>query len=213
MSDLTPLPGREDLLVYRKRPGILAGHEKFYLTTPLLYFDPASVEKGVDPDELKQLALFLRSEILSALEEQPSSFQVVEEAGPGVLVVRSAITGVEPADPKRGIGTSAGGLVPGVGVLVPRGPPARSISRAPRSGGSSGRLSGRGRSSSARASTRATNASREPCRCENPRNWASDQRYLQGGARESDVEGDLGRRGARYLRRVDGGLGAGSVQE
>jgi Protein of unknown function (DUF3313) len=119
-SDLTPLPGNEDLLVYRKRPGALAGYERFLIPTPLLYLDPSTVGKGVDPEELAMLADYLRDALVAALEEEPTNYQVVDESGPGILIVRSAITGVVPVDPKKNLGATAVGIALGVGLLVPR---------------------------------------------------------------------------------------------
>jgi len=119
-SDLAPHPGKGDLLVYRKAPGVLAGYEQILVPTPLLYFDATALGRGVDPDELRMLADFLRSEVVEALEEAPTRYRVVNEAGPGVLVVRSAITGVEPVDPKRNVGATVAGIALGVGLLVPR---------------------------------------------------------------------------------------------
>jgi Protein of unknown function (DUF3313) len=119
-SDLTPLSEKDDLLVYRKAPGVLAGYGKIYLATPLLYFDPTTLGQGVDPDELRMLVDFLRSEVVEALEEEPTRYRVVDGPGAGVLVVRSAITGVEPVDPKKNIAATAAGIALGVGLLVPR---------------------------------------------------------------------------------------------
>lgn len=119
-SDLTPHPDKGDLLIYRKAPGVLAGYERILIPTPLLYFDASSLGRGVDPGELKMLADFLRAEVVEALEEEPTRYRVVDEPGPGVLVVRSAITGVEPVDPRKNIAASAAGIAIGVGLLVPR---------------------------------------------------------------------------------------------
>jgi len=119
-TDLIPLADESEMLVYRKRPGVLAGYERLLVPTPLLYLDPATMGKGVDPDELKKLADFLRDEFVEALEREPTRYRVVSEAGAGVLVVRSAITGVESVGVAKNVGATAAGIALGVGLLVPR---------------------------------------------------------------------------------------------
>jgi hypothetical protein len=48
-SDLQPHPGREDLLLFVKRGGVLADDRRFIVHQPLVYFHPESQGQGVDP--------------------------------------------------------------------------------------------------------------------------------------------------------------------
>lgn len=118
-SDLEPHPKKgEDLLVYRKAEGVLAHYDQFLIENPLIYFRPDAKGVGVDPEELKMLADFLRQAVVEQLDK--GGYRIVEEAGPGVLRVRSAITDVNPVNPASNIGSKVAGAALGVGLLVPR---------------------------------------------------------------------------------------------
>lgn len=118
-SDLEPHPDKKLMLVYRKHEGVLAAYDKFLIDPVLIYFHEDAKGAGVDPQELAELASFLRDEVIAALGEG-DAYEVVEEPGPGVLRVRAAITDVVPVDPKKNIGASAVGMATGVGLLMPR---------------------------------------------------------------------------------------------
>lgn len=85
----------------------------------LIYFHEDAKGTGVDPQELAELAGFLRDEVIAALSEG-DAYVVVEEPGPGVLQIRAAITDVVPVDPKKNLGATAVGMAAGVGLLLPR---------------------------------------------------------------------------------------------
>jgi len=108
-SDLEPHPDRKLMLVYRKHPGVMAEYDSFLIDPVLIYFHEDAKGIGVDPQELAELATFLRDEVVAALTEG-GAFQVVEEPGPGVMRLRSAITDVVPVNPKKNIGTSVVGV-------------------------------------------------------------------------------------------------------
>lgn len=117
-SELTPHAKKGDMLVYRKYERVLAEYDTFYIETPLVYFHPEARGVGVDPDQLAQLADFLHQEVSDRLER--GGYALVDEAGPGVLRIRSAITDVDPVDPRKNVGSKVAGAAVGVGLLMPR---------------------------------------------------------------------------------------------
>ncbi len=118
-SDLQPHPDKKLMLVYRKHAGVLAAYDKFLVDPVLIYFHDEAKGVGVDPQELAELAGFLREAVVGALTEG-GKYQVVEEPGPGVVRLRGAITDVVPVDPAKNIGASVAGMATGVGLLLPR---------------------------------------------------------------------------------------------
>lgn len=119
-SELRPHPKKKGLLVYYKRIGVLAPYSKFVVEQPVVLFHPEARGTEVDPEELEMLADFLREALVAELEASPVGYEVVETSGEGVLVLRLAITDVEPVEPARNVGSSVAGAVTGVGLLVPR---------------------------------------------------------------------------------------------
>lgn len=118
-SELQPHPKKgDDLLVYRKAGGVLGEYRAFLVDRPLVYFVPDSKGIGVDPAELQMLAQHLHDAVVAQLEK--GGFQVAEEPGPGVLVLRTAITDVNPVNPAKNISAKVAGAAVGVGLLVPR---------------------------------------------------------------------------------------------
>jgi hypothetical protein len=118
-SDLQPHPDKKQMLVYRKRPGVLADYDAFLVEPVLIYFHKDAKGTGVDPQELAQLATFLRDEVVRAISES-RVYRAVDSPGPGVVRLRAAITHVVPVDPKKNIGATALGMAAGVGLLLPR---------------------------------------------------------------------------------------------
>lgn len=105
------------LLVYVKEPGVLGSYDRFILNPVLVFFDPRVAGGGVDPEELKMLSDFLRDHTREQLED--SGYAVVTEPGPGVAVLRAAITNVEGVKTGRNVGLKAVGVAAGAGLLVP----------------------------------------------------------------------------------------------
>lgn len=118
-SDLHPHPDKKLMLVYRKHAGVLAGYDKYLIDPVLVYFHDEAKGVGVDPQELAELAGFLREAVVEALSKG-GGYQIVDEPGPGVVRLRGAITEVVPVDPKKNIGASVAGMATGVGLLMPR---------------------------------------------------------------------------------------------
>lgn len=116
-SDLAPGPNDDLLWVYRREAGVLARYGAFLFEPVLVFFDAESAGGGIDPQELGELADFLRQRAIEELEK--GGFAIVDEPGPGVVRVRAAITGVKPIQPARNLGTKAVGMSVGLGLLVP----------------------------------------------------------------------------------------------
>ena len=121
LSELEPHPNRpKQMLVWKERPGVLAEYDRFLVEHPLVFFHPESRAglKGIDPQELHQLTKHLSDSVVAALEK--GGFEVVDTPGEGVLIIRSAITDVDPVNPAANMGTKTAGLALGVGLFVPR---------------------------------------------------------------------------------------------
>lgn len=109
---------RSGMLLYVREEGTLGQYEAFLIEPPLIYLHPEAEARGVDPEELAMLARTLREEVIDELRK--GGYQVVEEAGPGVLRLRGAITDAVPVEPAKNVGASAVGVAAGVGLLMPR---------------------------------------------------------------------------------------------
>lgn len=117
-SQLHPHPDDPNVLVYRQRPGVLADYDRFYVAPVLVYFHADSRGGGIDPAEVEELAEDLRQKAVDALTD--GGWEIAEEAGPGVLQVRAALTDVVPVHGAANVGTKVAGAVVGVGLLTPR---------------------------------------------------------------------------------------------
>ncbi len=95
ISDLEPVetPRLEGAALF-VRPGFdLKAYDKFYLLKPVVYLAPDAGSSGVDPDELKELADYFYQVGMEKIGER---YTVVTEPVPGALIVRTAITDVDP---------------------------------------------------------------------------------------------------------------------
>jgi hypothetical protein len=87
-------------MIYQK-PGLDVSKYTKVLIDPIEFFVAEDSDyKGLDPDEAKSLADALRQAITQELEPD---YPVVNEAGPGVLGIRLAITNVDMKKKKRGL--------------------------------------------------------------------------------------------------------------
>ncbi len=92
-------------LIYMK-PGTdlkaLAKYNKLMIVPPEVWYGKSASYQGINPDELKYVTDGLVSKIKATFEPE---YQVVDKPGKDVLLIRSAITGVERKYPERsGIG-------------------------------------------------------------------------------------------------------------
>ena len=95
-SQLKPESGKEGVLVYINKGVDYSAYTKVFIAPAEIWPSPSSDYKGVQPDALKQMTDNMRDSFVNAL--QPA-YPVVDQPGPGVLVVRIAITGVQPTSP------------------------------------------------------------------------------------------------------------------
>jgi len=123
-SKLQPDPKGSDLVIYWKTPDILKDSSKFILDPVIIYLLPAAQQRGIDPVQLAKLAQYFTNAVRGALTKS-GKYQVVTTPGPGVMVLKLAITNVEPTGGKenlavKGATTAATmAVAPGVGLIVP----------------------------------------------------------------------------------------------
>ena len=87
-------------------------YDKFMVDSVIFYLADKSDYKGIDPQEMKELADEFNKQILAALKD----WTIVAEPGPGVLRIRIALTNIHPSNPGTAAVTS---VVPvGIGVSV-----------------------------------------------------------------------------------------------
>ncbi len=122
---LQPDPKNSDLLIYWKNDDVLKSANKFILDPVLVYLLPEAQQRAIDPEQLAKLTQYFSKAIKDELTHA-GTYQVVTKPGPGVMVLRLALTNVEPAGAKenaalKGAETVATHAVaPGASLLIPR---------------------------------------------------------------------------------------------
>lgn len=90
-SALTLHPERTNVLVYTA-PGFHPRNYSRFIFTPIeIWADPDSEYKGVQPDQLKKITDRIREVITKKIED---GYPIVDKPGPGVVIVRIALTNV-----------------------------------------------------------------------------------------------------------------------
>ncbi len=90
-SGLAPDPEREGLLIYTA-PDFRARNYSQFIFEPIeIWSDPDSEYKGVQPDQLKKITDRFRDVIVDELKD---GYPIVDKPGPGVAIVRLALTNV-----------------------------------------------------------------------------------------------------------------------
>jgi hypothetical protein len=123
-SKLQPDPENSDWLIYFKNPDVLKKSNTFLLDPVKVFLVPEAQQRDIDPEDLAKLADYFTKAMKDAL--QAGHYNLVTEPGPGVMVLRFAITNVEPNGGKTNAvlsGTEAvatHAVAPGAGLLVPR---------------------------------------------------------------------------------------------
>ncbi|SPD75610.1 conserved exported hypothetical protein [uncultured Desulfobacterium sp.] len=115
-KQLTPGPKDGAKLRWIK-PGVDFGkYNKFMVDSVIFYLAPDAY-KGIDPQEMKELADSFNTEIMAAFRDK---YPIVSEPGPDVARIRIAITNVKPSRPGVSAITS---VVPvGIGIsLIKKG--------------------------------------------------------------------------------------------
>ena len=91
-------PGPEDGAKMRwMKPGVMFGkYDKFMVDSVIFFFADDSEYKGIDPNEMKELADNFNQAIVAAFKDK---YPIVTEPGPDVARIRIAITGVKANKP------------------------------------------------------------------------------------------------------------------
>lgn len=92
-SRLKPSTVIEGLYVDKDMGIDMAQYDKFIVDPVIIYISSDANGSGIDPVKLKELSDFFRDEIIMALSE---NYSVVDNPGPNVLRIRTAITDVVP---------------------------------------------------------------------------------------------------------------------
>jgi hypothetical protein len=104
--------GTEDIdLVWKKRAVNFGRYDKLMMDRVVFYFSDQSDYKGIDPDELKELADLFHKAMAEALQDR---YPFVDEPASDVLRLRFAITEVEASRP----GLNAVSTVLPIGLAV-----------------------------------------------------------------------------------------------
>jgi hypothetical protein len=89
----------------------LRQYNKMLIDQVIIYFNPESEKRGVDPAQLNELTQYFHQALVNALKDR---YPIVDKPGQGVLRIRTAITDVEPGSPVKGAATT---IIP-VGATV-----------------------------------------------------------------------------------------------
>ena len=98
-------------LVYLNPGRDLRPYNKLLIDHVVVYFNPESKNKGVDPVQLVELTRYFHQALVDALKDR---YPIVDRPGEGVLRIRTAITDVEPGSP---VGGAVSTIVP-VGAAI-----------------------------------------------------------------------------------------------
>jgi Protein of unknown function (DUF3313) len=124
-SKLQPDPKNSDLLIYWKSEDALKNSSKFILDPVIVYLLPEAQQRGIDPEQLAKLTQYFTKAITDELTGS-GRYEIVSEPGPGVMVLKVAITNVEPNGGKtnaavKGAATAASvAVAPGASMVMPR---------------------------------------------------------------------------------------------
>jgi hypothetical protein len=110
-ANFTPGDKDQPNLVYLNPGRDLRKYNKVLIDHVVVFFNPESKHKGVDPAQLNQLTQYFHQALVNALKDR---YAIVDRPGDGVLRIRTAITDVEPGSPVKGAATS---IVP-VGATI-----------------------------------------------------------------------------------------------
>ncbi len=95
-SEFKPSSEIRGALVYEHPAVTLKDFNKIIVEPIAVHFAPSAEGVTIDPAKLNELAQYLHSQAVKALNEK---YQVVNNSGPGVLRIRTAITGIERSIP------------------------------------------------------------------------------------------------------------------
>jgi hypothetical protein len=95
-SYLKPGPTDGADLVYIKEGVNFSVYNKVMIDQVIFYYSEDATYRGIDPNELKELADAFHK---AFVDELADGFTIVAEPGPGVMRIRTAITGLVPSKP------------------------------------------------------------------------------------------------------------------
>lgn len=110
-ANFEPGDEKQPNLVYLNPGRDLRQYNKVLIDHVVVYFNPESTNKGVDPVQLTELTRYFHQALVDALKDR---YPIVDRPGEGVLRIRTAITDVEPGSP---VGGAVSTIVP-VGATV-----------------------------------------------------------------------------------------------
>lgn len=116
-EQLTPGPKDGAKLLWVK-PGVdFTKYKKFMVDSVIFYLADEADHKGIDPQEMKELADAFNKELVAAFK---GKYPIVAEPGPDVARIRIAITNIKPSKP--GVSTITSIVPVGLGIsLVKKG--------------------------------------------------------------------------------------------
>lgn len=98
-SQLKPVPDREGVMAYLDKNVDLRPYNKVTFDPVEVVMTPNPEYKGVPKEALARMSENFLASFRRALSP---AYEVVSQPGPGVLRIRTAITGVQPAKPQKG---------------------------------------------------------------------------------------------------------------
>jgi hypothetical protein len=99
-SQLAPAPDREGVMLYVDRSANVRPYTKLLVDPVQVLVTPAPDQAPPPPEVLQRIGAQFQDSLRRALTP---AYQMVDQPGPDVLRVRSAITGLRPAKPPTGV--------------------------------------------------------------------------------------------------------------
>ena len=122
---LQPEPGNGDWLTYFKTEDTLKNAQAFLIQPVQVFLVPEAEKREIDPKQLDKLSEYFTKALTDELTA--GHYMIVTQPGPGVMVLRFAITNVQPNGNKKNMVATAavdvalyGTTPPGSTMLLPR---------------------------------------------------------------------------------------------
>ena len=124
-AKLQPDPGNGDWLTYFKTEDGLRNAQAFLIQPVQVFLVPEAEKRNIDPKQLDKLSAYFTKAVTDELTA--GHYTLVTEPGPAVMVLRFAITNVQPNGGKKNMAVTGGVDValygatpPGTTMLMPR---------------------------------------------------------------------------------------------
>ena len=122
---LVPDPGNGDWLTYFKTEDALRNAQAFLIQPVQVFLVPEAEKRNIDPKQLDKLSEYFTKAVTDELTA--GRYKLVTEPGPGVVVLRFAITNVQPNGGRKNMAVTGAADValygmtpPGATMLMPR---------------------------------------------------------------------------------------------